>query len=252
MIDSHCHLADKQFNTDLDAVIGRAGEVGVDKMVCIADTFEESEDCLKIATKYEHIFCTIGIHPHVAKDWKEGDADRVKKLIASSPKAVAVGEIGLDYHYDNSPRDIQRSVFEEQLNIAKELDLPAVIHCRDAAQDVREIIESVDPPMIVIHCCTEKWEDVSWVVERGWLLSFTGIATYPKSDEIRKTILQCPLEQMMIETDAPYLAPVPYRGKRNEPAFVVEVAKCIAEVKGIFLEDVEKVTTENAERFYGI
>ncbi|MDA1208926.1 MAG: TatD family hydrolase [bacterium] len=259
MIDSHCHLADKQFSKDLDAVIERAGEAGVAKMVCIADSLPEAKDCLQIAEKYEHIFCTVGVHPHHASAWGSGSResgvgsrDMMLKLVSSSPKVVAIGEIGLDYHYDNSPRDVQRSVFEEQLKIAKELNIPAVIHCRESMVDVREIIERIDPPMFVIHCCTEKWEDVSWVVDRGCLLSFTGIATYPKSEEIRRTIAECPLKQMMIETDAPYLAPIPYRGKRNEPAFVIEVAKCIAEVKGIALEEVAKATTENAEKFYGI
>jgi len=252
MIDSHCHLADKQFNRDLNEVIHRAEEHGVDTMVCIADTFEEGDKCLQIAEKYDHIFCTIGVHPHAAKTWKSADDVRLKKMIASSHKVKAVGEIGLDYHYDNSPRDVQQSVFKTQLQIAKELGLPVVIHNRESISDLMKIVSEVQPPSAVLHCCTENWEDVEDWVKRGYLLSFTGIATYPKAENIRDTIRHCPLDQMMIETDAPYLAPVPHRGKRNEPAFVVEVAKLIADIKKIPLQDVDEKTSENAVGFFDL
>ena len=252
MIDSQCHLADKQFKNDLDVVVKRARDAGVEMMVAIADTFSEAEECIRIAEEYENVYCTVGVHPHVSRNWKDGDGEVLRKLIQSSSKAVAVGEMGLDYHYDNSPRDVQQVVFKEQLEIAKELGMPSVVHNRESIEDLKSIIHEVDPPSLVVHCCTEKWEDVSDLVERGFLLSFTGIATYAKSKGIRNTIQYCPLEQLMIETDAPYLAPLPHRGKRNEPAYVVEVAKCIAEVKGISVEEVEEVTTATTVEFYGI
>jgi TatD DNase family protein len=187
--------------------------------------------------------------------------------MVSSEKAVAIGEIGLDYYYDNSPRDVQRKVFEAQLQIAKDLDVPVVIHSRDAPNqssaetdsgsgqaidDLKKIIDEVDYERIVIHCCTEKWEDVSDLVGRGFILGFTGIATYAKSEHIRNVIKNCPLEQMMIETDSPYLAPEAQRGKRNEPAFVVEVAKLIAEIKGVEYEEVDRVTEKSTMDFYNI
>lgn len=252
MIDSHCHLADAQFTDDLDAVLKRAKEAGISRMITISDNIDEAEKCLQIAEKYEHIFCTAGVHPHHAKDWKKGDGERIKELIASSKKMKAVGEIGLDYHYDFSPRDMQRGVLLEQLTIARELGLPAVVHCREAVADIRTIVEEVEPLQLVIHCCTEKWDDISWAVELGHFLSFTGIATYPASHDIRETIKNCPLKQIMIETDAPYLAPVPHRGKRNEPAFVAEVLKCIAEIKGISVEEVDRATTQNTVEFFGL
>ncbi len=252
MIDSHCHLADKQFSKDIEAVLQRAEESGIDMMITIADSLQEGKDCIQLTDSYEQIFCTVGVHPHNAKDWKEGDGDLLRRMLQQSPKVVALGEIGLDYHYDNSPRDVQRSVFEEQLRIGKELGLPLVVHCRDAVDDLKKIIEVVAPQHLVIHCCTEKWEDVESLVNSGHLLSFTGIATYAKSEEIRRTIAACPLEQMMIETDAPYLAPIPHRGKRNEPAFVRFVAQCVAEVKGIPLEEVDRQTTANAVAFFGL
>ena len=252
MIDSHCHLADAQFDDDLDAVLQRAREAGVTHMVTIADSISEGEKCIEIAEKYPHIFCTIGVHPHHAKDWQKGDGDRIRALISSSKKAKAVGEIGLDYHYNHSPQGVQRAVFLEQLTLARELSLPAVVHCREAMKDLRTIIEEVEPLQLVIHCCTEKWEDVSWLVTLGHYLSFTGIATYPKSDDIRETIKNCPIEQMMIETDSPYLAPVPHRGKRNEPAFVAEVLKCVAEIKGVSVEEADRILTANTIAFFGL
>lgn len=275
MIDSHCHLGDKQFTADLPQVLERAAVAGVDRCIAIADDLSEAQRCLEIAEAYENVWCTAGIHPHVSGEWKvlrqaqEGleSGKLLKGFFERSLRVVAVGEIGLDYYYDNAPREVQREVFSEQLKIANEIGKPVVIHNRDsqnqssadadsgsgqAWDDLWEIVQREEPPNAVLHCCTEPWSRVSQWIERGYLLSFTGIATYPKSEEIRETIRYCPLEQMMIETDAPYLAPVPYRGKRNEPAFVIDVAKCIAEVKGISLEEVDAVTTANAEGFFGL
>jgi len=254
MIDSHCHLADPQFSSDLEEVIARANAVGIDRMVTIADSLDEGDLCLAIAEKYDQVFCTIGVHPHNARGWVvggRGSGEHLKKLL-NNPKAVAVGEIGLDYHYMNSPKEDQILAFRDQIEIAKELRLPIVVHNRESIEDMMPIIRELQPQKMVLHCCTEKWEDVSGLIERGYVLSFTGIATYPKSEEIRRTIEHCPLDQMMIETDAPYLAPHSKRGKRNEPSYVVEVAECIAEVKGISLKEVDAATTKNAVAFYGL
>lgn len=252
MIDSHCHLADTQFEKDLSAVLRRAREAGVERCIAIADSLEEGERCLEIVAKYEEVFCTLGVHPHVSSQWSVGSKQQLVTMIHSSKKVVAVGEIGLDYFYDNSPRDIQQEVFRMQLQLAKELSLPAVVHCRDAVEDIRKIIADVDPPSLVVHCCTEKWEDVAALVERGYHLSFTGIATYAKSEEIRRTMKKCPLEQIMIETDAPYLAPIPHRGKRNEPAYVVEVAKLLADLKGLSFAALQDITTRTTVAFFAL
>lgn len=252
MIDSHCHLAAAEFATDRNAVIARAVSAGVTRMVTIADTLEEARQCIEIANEFSEVFCAVGVHPHHAATWRGEDTTTLKTLAQSSPRVRAIGEIGLDYHYDRSPRDVQEVVFREQLLLAKHLGLPAVIHSRDAADDMLRIIRDIEPPSIVIHCCTDAWADVREFVERGYMLSFTGIVTYPKSDVIRDTIRNCPLTQMMIETDAPFLAPVPHRGKRNEPAFVAEVAHAIAEIKGIGMQEVDEVTTENATRFFSL
>lgn len=250
MIDSHCHLAAKEFNDDLDTVILRAHEAGIERMIAIADTIDEGIRSIEIAKKYPEVFATIGVHPHHAKDWKSSDVTKITEVVRSPNKIVAIGEIGLDYHYNLSDPVAQRTVFRIQLELAKELNMPCVVHCREAVEDVWKIVDAVKPPRIVLHCCTERFEDVERFLDRGDLLSFTGMVTYKNADVIRDTVLRTPIEEMMIETDAPFLAPVPHRGKRNEPAFVSEVLKTIAEIKGLSLDEADLHTTKNAVEFF--
>lgn len=252
MIDSHCHLADTQFEKDRPEVLARARAAGVEKIICIADSLAEGEACIGIAEENEYIFCTVGMHPHHANDWRPESVMQLRELVQRSAKVKAVGEIGLDYHYDNAPRDVQRETFSEQLILARELGLPAVVHCREAVEDVRAILTDGPDVRVVIHCCTETWEDVEPLVAQGHFLSFTGIATYPNAEDIRRTIRMCPLLQLMIETDSPYLAPVPYRGKRNEPAFVAEVLRLVAQEKGMDVAEAEAQTTRNTVAFFGL
>ena len=252
MIDSHCHLAADAFDDDLDEVLTRARAAGVETMVTIADDIEEAKKCLELAEKYEQLYCTVGVHPHKAKEWTSWDLKTLRTLAQSSKKVRAIGEIGLDYHYDFSEPADQRTAFLQQLMLAKELSLPAVVHCREAVEDVWAIVDDVKPEKLVLHCCTEQWADVKRFVERGYLLSFTGMVTYANAADIRDTVKRCPLDRLMVETDAPFLAPVPHRGKRNEPAFVMEVAACIAKEKGVALADVDAATTRNAVEFFGL
>lgn len=249
VIDSHCHLADKAFDADRGAVIARASDAGVAHIVTVADSLPEAEKCKALSATDDRLSYTVGVHPHHAKDWKKDDLATMRALLDG---AVAVGEIGLDYHYDFSPRELQREAFRAQLALAKELGLPAVVHCREAIADVRTIVEEVDAGPFVLHCCTEKWENVEWILERGSLLSFTGIATFPKSEDIRETVRNCPLDAMMVETDAPYLAPIPHRGKRCEPAFVVDTARFLAAEKGMSLEQFDPVVHETTVAFFGL
>jgi TatD DNase family protein len=256
MIDTHCHLAAKEFDHDREEVIQRARKAGVTPLIFIADTIEEGRKGVTLTQGKADLFSTVGVHPHHATDFKEEDREILKKL-AQSPNVVAIGEIGLDYHYNFSPGDIQRKVFETQLRLAKELHLPAVVHTREAIDDTWTIVSSVQPEKLVLHCCTESFQNVERFIEAGYFLSFTGIATYPHAEGVRHTIKLCPLENLMLETDAPYLPPAALRAKggrsmRNEPAFILEVAKIVAEIKRLPLEEIDRITTENTKRFFGI
>ncbi|MBP9751097.1 MAG: TatD family hydrolase [Candidatus Peribacteraceae bacterium] len=249
VIDTHCHLASAKFDADRSEMVARARAAGVERLICIADSLPESEKCLALAKEFAYIFCTTGVHPHAAKDW-DGQSLEQLRTLAQGEKVVAIGEIGLDYHYDFSPREKQKEAFVRQLELAAELKLPAVVHCREAVTDVRELLLA-SQARAVIHCCTETWDDVAPLVAAGHFLSFTGIATFPASTVIRNTIKQCPIEQLMIETDSPYLAPVPHRGKRNEPAFLPQVLQCVAEIKGLSVAEADKATTAAAQAFFG-
>ncbi len=252
MIDSHCHLADAKFDADIVDVVARANAAGVSRMICIADSMKEGGKCRDISERFDCVTWTMGVHPHVASGFDFArDPDAIRAAL-KHPKCKAVGEIGLDYHYMNSPKEVQQKAFEVQLSIAKELHVPAVVHCRDAVEDVWAIVNHVKPQKLVIHCCTEKWDDVKRFVDAGYFLSFTGIATYPKSDVIRDCIRRCPLERMMIETDAPYLAPIPHRGKRNEPMFVTEVLATVAKTRGIDTTEAERILDANTAEFFGL
>ncbi|MCB9808295.1 TatD family hydrolase [Candidatus Peribacteria bacterium] len=250
MIDSHCHLADRKFAADLSGVISQANAAGVTHMVTIADDVSEAEKCRQLAEKYDQLFYTVGVHPHAAKEWNVEHGKSKVLECAQDKKMVAVGEIGLDYHYMNSPKDDQIRAFYDQIVIAQELNFPIVVHNRESFEDLLSIIDELKPTAMVLHCCTEEWANAKKLIELGYLLGFTGIATYPKSVAIREVIKQCPLKQMMIETDAPYLAPEGRRGERCEPAMVTEVAKCIADIKGVSLQEVDRITTKNTMDFY--
>lgn len=221
-------------------------------MITIADSLPEAVRCVELANTVEEIFCSVGVHPHEAKNWNGTDADKLKQLVAASKKVKAIGEIGLDYHYNFSTPDDQKKAFRDQLSIAKELNLPVVIHNRESIGDLKMILKDFSGIRFVLHCCTEKWDDVKDLMDAGALLSFTGIATYPDANDIRETIRSCPLSQMMVETDAPYLSPAPHRGKRNEPAFVVHIAQIIATLKNVSMAEVDRATTENAVQFFGL
>lgn len=252
MIDSHCHLTAAEFSADIRDVIARAKAAGVSTLVTISDEMSDLPKCRTLSAEHDDIFFTVGVHPHHAKDFESSRDIQLLREASTHPKCRGIGEIGLDYHYMNSPKDTQQRVFEAQLVLTKELGLPAIVHCREAVEDVWTIVNHVKPAKLVIHCCTEKWEDVKRFVDAGYLLSFTGIVTYPKAGDIRETVKQCPITSMMVETDAPFLAPVPHRGKRCEPAFVMDTARAIAEIKGVPLTELDTVTTATAVQFFGL
>jgi TatD DNase family protein len=252
MIDTHCHLTAPQFDPDREAVIERTIDAGVMKMICVADAIGDIELCRRLAERKAQIFFTAGAHPHHAKNFREKEDLEMVREAAKNPKCRAIGEIGLDYHYMDSPKEVQKKVFALQLELAKELNLPAIVHCREAIDDVWAIVGRVRPEKLVLHCCSERWDDVERFIRKGYFLSFTGIVTYPKSSVVHETVINCPIGQLMLETDAPFLAPEPHRGKRNEPSFVTEVARAVAAIKGLTVKEVDAKTTENAVKFFSL
>lgn len=259
-VDSHAHLDGTQFDSDREQVIARAREAGVQTMVAIGngDGPPTLDAGIQLAEKYPFMYATIGIHPHEARLASDHAYAEMARL-ARHPKVIAWGEIGLDYYYDHSPRDTQKSVFIRQMELAAEAELPIVIHCRpsdnsdNAWDDGLGLIRDLWAPKGmggILHCFTGTWEHAKRALDMGFMISFAGNVTFPKAQQIREAALEVPLDRMLIETDCPYLAPMPHRGKRNEPAFVKETARKIGELRGISMEDVGERTAVNFYNFF--
>jgi TatD DNase family protein len=251
MIDSHCHLDSKQFDDDRDLVIERALAAGVDTMVAIG-TGEGPPDLeagVRLAERYPFFLATVGVHPHDAAKASTETFARLAELM-KHPKVIALGEIGLDYHYDFSPREVQRDVFIEQMRIARDAQKPIVIHTREAFDDTIALLREhwKDSPGGIMHCFSEGPERAREALDIGFYLSFGGIVTFPKALAVQEAARMTPGDRILVETDAPYLAPVPKRGKRNEPAFVMDTARKLAELRGETLESIQTSTTSNFRR----
>lgn len=255
-IDTHCHLTFEKFGEDRDAVVARAKAVGVSPMIVIGagEGLEGNPKTLEFVGRHPDLYCCLGVHPHDAGKVTPGYVDALKKW-AEDPKVVGIGETGLDYHYDFSAREAQHRCFAEQIVLAEELHFPLMIHTREAWSDTIRILKETGLPKRkgIFHCFGETLKEAMQAVEMGFLISIPGIVTFQKKSETLQEIArEVDLDHLLIETDAPYLAPVPHRGKRNEPAFVVEVGKKIAELKGCSLEEVAAKTTANAKRIFGL
>ena len=256
LIDSHAHIDFPQFADDRAAMLQRAREAGVNTLLAIGSGPgpEELDAALPYAEQYDWIYSSIGIHPHQAKEAAAPHFDKLASL-ARHRKVIAWGEIGLDYFYDHSPRDVQASVFRKQMELAHAAKLPIIIHCRDAWDDCLNMLEQHWKPTAlggILHCFTGMLDHAKRGLDLGFLISFAGNSTYPKAQNIRDVARDMPLENILIETDAPFLAPQPYRGKRNEPAYVAEVAKTLATVRNLAPEEIASTTASNFRRFFGI
>jgi TatD DNase family protein len=252
LIDSHCHLDFPDFENDLDGVVARAHASGVERMITISTHVTKAPRVAEIAERYDSVFFTVGTHPHEAA--KEGAADvAAMRALAERRKCVGVGEAGLDYHYDHAPRAVAERVFRAQIGLARELKLPLVIHSRDADDDMARILKDEMGQGrfdAVMHCFTSSRALAETALALGFSISFSGVVTFKNSSELRAIARDVPLDRILVETDAPYLAPVPHRGKRNEPAFVVATARVIAETRGQAPETFAATTRANTHRVF--
>lgn len=253
VVDTHCHLDLQQFDIDREAVIERAWAAGLNRIMNPGVDLETSRRAVALAEAHPQIFAAVGFHPHDAAKMGADDLQTLREL-AQRPKVKAVGEIGLDYYRDLSPRDLQAKAFRQQLELAAELDLPVIIHCRDAFEDVMAILRewhaSNNRARGVLHSFSGDHAQAEQVFEIGFRVGLTGPITFPKAEEMRAVAQNAPIDRILIETDAPYLTPVPNRGKRNEPAYVRRVAEKIAEVRGLTVEAVAAQTTANADSLF--
>lgn len=255
-VDSHCHIDGPEYDVDRDEVIARAREAGVTTLLNVGTGDPHSgvfERAVALAEQHREIYCALGVHPHDAKLFDEAAQQRLVNLAKQSSRVVAWGEIGLDYHYDHSPREVQSEVFRRQLGIARELNLPVVIHSRAADDDTIAILREALSGYRragVLHCFGGSLQMAEQAIELGFFISFAGNLTFKKADDLRIIARQLPLERLLVETDCPYLTPVPFRGKRNEPTRVVETVKFLAELKGVAPDELGKVTTANFFRLF--
>lgn len=252
-IDTHAHLDGERFNDDLDTVVKNAKDHGVETIITVGCDLESSQASVDLSHSYPNIYATVGVHPHDAAQLTAETLTQLSHL-AQEKKVVAIGEIGLDYYRNRCPHDQQQRAFRQQIQLAHQCNLPIVVHDRDAHDDVMQILHEEDAKKLggVLHCFSGDLAMAKRCIDMGFYLSFTGTITYPKNDEIREIIRQIPTEHILIETDCPYLAPQSWRGKRNEPAYVVKTAEKIAEIKGLTLTDIARITSLNAHKLFGV
>ncbi|NLA40551.1 MAG: TatD family hydrolase [Smithella sp.] len=251
LIDSHAHLEMKEFDPDRSGVIERARAAGVDGIITVGTNPDLSRKALSIARRYENIYSTVGIHPHDAADTDDSSLDALKKL-AQDPKVVAYGEIGLDYFRNLSPRKKQIEMFARQLDLAGELNLPVIIHDREAHDQTLRMVKASGIRSGVFHCFSGDWAMARQCIDLGFYISVPGVVTFDKSKVLQEVVRQVPIDWILLETDCPYLAPVPHRGRRNEPSFLVHTAQKVAEIKGFAWEDVAKTAAVNTRRLFRI
>jgi len=252
LVDTHCHLNHEQLLDDLEPSIDRARAAGVQSMIVVGYDLESSERAVEIANLHESVYAAVAIHPHDSRNYDDAAEERLRELSAD-PRVVAIGEVGLDYHYDFSPREDQFRAFRAQIGLASEAGLPIIIHCREAYDDLIGLLEREKPVGMgcVMHCWAGNAAEAERALNLGCYLGFGGVLTFKNADENRAIAASAPLDRLLVETDAPYLAPVPYRGKRNEPASAKLVAEKLAEIRGISVEQVAAATTSNAHRLFG-
>mgnify|MGYP000943381882 FL=1 len=253
LFDTHCHLYDTAYDADRPAVLERARAAGIGRMLCPATDRQSSEACVELARHYDGIYAAVGIHPQEAGRVQPGDIEAIRRMAEQEPFVVAIGEVGLDYHYDTPARDTQKEIFIEMIGLARDLDLPIDIHDREAHGDTMEILRRYGKGLRgVFHCYSGSLEMTTELIRMGFYFGFTGTVVFPNSKRAKQVASRIPMERILIETDSPYLTPPPYRGRRNEPAYVRYVAEEIARLRGLDVEYVTSQTTANGLQVFGI
>lgn len=250
IFDSHAHYDSERFDEDREQILSDMNGAGVSNIINIGCDLQSSRNSIELADKYDFIYATVGFHPHDAKDFDEKASDEIKSML-SHKKVVAVGEIGLDYYYENSERDVQKEVFEKQLIIAKEFDKPVVIHSREATKDCLELLDKYRPRGVV-HCYSSSAETAKILIKFGMYIGFTGVVTFPNAKKIIKAVDEIPVERILLETDCPYMAPVPHRGKRSDSTMIENTASKLAELKGLEVQQLIDIANSNTKALFGI
>ena len=249
--DTHAHYDDRRFNDDRDEILTGMPEAGITLILNSASSLRSAKFSLKLAENFPFIYASVGVHPHDSKSMTDDTVFELEKLLRH-PKAMAVGEMGLDFHYDFSPRDVQRKRFREQLELARRVKKPVIIHERESLSDTLDIIRDYSDLIGVFHCFSGSWETAKTILDMGWYLSFTGVITFKNARRALEVLEKMPADRIMLETDCPYLAPDPNRGKRNSSLYLPYIAEKIAEIRGISIEETAALTMENGVRFFGI
>ena len=252
LFDTHAHLDDRAFHEDREALITGLPEKGVDLVMNPGCSLESSRHAVALAEKYDHVYAAVGSHPDVASEVNAAVLEEYRKLCKLNAKVKAIGEIGIDYHYEDIPREIQLRAFRLQMELAQELGLPVIVHEREAHEDGMAVVREFPNVTGVFHCYSGSAEMARQLVDRGWYIGFTGVLTFKNARKAIETAASIPLDRIVLETDCPYMAPEPFRGKRNDPGYLYRMAEKLAEIRGLSLEEIQTITTENGKRLYRI
>ena len=250
LFDTHAHMDDHAFDADRAQLLQSLPQQGLQLVMNPGCSLESSRNACALARQYDYIYAAVGSHPDVADEVNAAVLDEYRRLVRDNPKVKAIGEIGLDYHYEDIPRDIQKAAFRAQMALAAELDLPVIVHERDAHEDGMKIVEEFPTVKGVFHCYSGSGEMAKWLIARGWYIGFTGVLTFKNARKAIEVASAIPLDRLVLETDCPYMAPEPFRGKRNDPGKLYRMAERLAQIRGMTVEEIHTITTENGKRLY--
>lgn len=252
IFDTHAHMDDRAFHQDRDALLSRLPEEGIALLMNPGCSLASSQAAVSLSNQYSYIYAAVGSHPDAADEVNDGVLEQYRALCRDNPKVKAIGEIGLDYHYEDIPRDIQKRSFRAQMGLARELGLPVIVHEREAHEDGMKIVEEFPSVTGVFHCYSGSLEMAKWLIERGWYIGFGGVLTFKNARKALEVAGNIPLERIVLETDCPYMAPEPFRGRRNDPGKLYRVAEKLAQLRGMTMEEVQAITLENGKALYRI